>query len=357
MNTQEIDQYFLLRALDLAKIQRGLCAPNPSVGAVIVKDEQILAQGYHEGPGSPHAEVLAIQNLTSSVKDATLYVSLEPCCHWGRTPPCTDAILKAGFKKVVYGLSDPNPLVAGKGAALLKKAGLACYLLELPDIREFYASYIYWQTTRRPRVTAKIAMSLDGKIAGKNGERIQFTGMQLQEFTHTQRKLADGILTTSKTILADDPQLNARCKDKTFAKNIYILDTQLRLPSGATLFRTAKSLTVFHGAQASKERQNELNKLGVRCIQVQQDSLGLNLHEVLQKIGEFGIHDLWVEAGGQCFSALLKARLLQRAFIYIAPRWLGQGQPAFADENCLNSESGQWRWQSMGQDVLGEVNW
>ncbi len=361
------DVFFLSQALDLAKIRRGFCAPNPSVGAVIVQEGEIVATGYHMAAGQPHAEIDALQKLKQSLPESTVYSSLEPCCHWGKTPPCTDALIKAGVKRVVYGFQDPNPKVAGKGEAALVAAGIQCQHLPLPAIDDFYASYRHWQQTHKPFITAKIAMTLDGKIATKDSQPIQITGKELKEFTHRERKNSDAILTTIKTILYDDPELNARIQEDTIAKPLYILDSDLNFPPQAKVFKTATSLTIFHAKSASINRQQELSALGIRCVPLdeshpltsEQVEKGkptyLNLNQAIEAIGKDGVHDLWVEAGGICFSALVKQNLVQRALIYIAPWTLGEGLPAFPADFDLRLR--RIHWQPYGNDVLCAINW
>ncbi len=285
---------YLKYALKLAQIRRGFCAPNPSVGAVVVKDNQIIAEGYHWGSGHAHAEVEALNKVNGELIDATLYVTLEPCCHTNKkTPPCTELIIARGIKKVIYGARDPNPQVSGLGEKRLQAMGVECVHVELLEINEFYRSYQYWWQTGKPFVTAKLAMSLDGKIAGANGQRINITGKEAQLFTHQQRKLADAILTTAKTIICDDPLLNVRLPEGEFKRPVYILDKNSITPAAAKIFQSAERVTIL--------KQTDLNK-------------------VLQQIGEDGIHDLWIEAGGKCFSAFVQAGLVQRAFIYVAPK-------------------------------------
>ena len=349
------DQIYLHQALELAKIRRGFCAPNPSVGAVIVKGSKVIATGYHLGPGQPHAEVDALAKLKNKAKGTTVYVTLEPCCHFGRTPPCTDALIKAGVKRVVYGYRDPNPIVSGKGEAALSEAGILCEYFPLPEINSFYESYTHWHTSQKPFITAKIAMTLDGKIAGKDGERIQITGDALNDFTHFFRKNTDAILTTIKTILKDDPLMNARHQDETTSKKLYILDSQLTMPLNAKVFKSTESITIFHAKNAPPSQQEKLTKLGARCIPIDHAQDGLDLDQAVSAIGKDGIHDLWIESGGQCFTSFINKSLLQRAFIYIAPRWLGEGISAFSQPFDFRSE--QIHWEQLGHDVLCEIHW
>ncbi|MCE3239348.1 MAG: ribD [Gammaproteobacteria bacterium] len=353
---QNLDGFYLIQALELAKLRRGFCAPNPAVGAVITLEDKVLATGYHFAAGSLHAEIDALQKLNSKAIGATIYVTLEPCCHWGKTPPCTDALIHAGIKRVVYGYRDPNPSVGDKSAVLLQAKGISCEHIALPEIDEFYESYQYWHHKKMPFVTAKIALSLDGKIAGKLGKRIQITGQALQKFTHAARKTTDAILTTVKTIMCDDPKLNARETNETIAKPLYILDSKLQLSPLMTVFKTAQSLTVFY-AEDTQNQLQKLTDLGVRCIQLNKSIQGVDLHQVIKAIGQEGIHDLWVEAGGKCFSALVMEKLVQRALIYIAPRWIGEGQAAFADHFSLDLAGCKIHWQQVGNDALCDIHW
>ncbi len=379
------DTPYLEIVLELAKNRRGFCFPNPSVGSLIVRDNTILATGYHLQAGAPHAERHALQKIAMQAPGATLYVTLEPCCHWGRTPPCTDAIIQSGISRVVYAYRDPNPVVSGQGELQLREAGILCEHISLPEIDHFYESYAHWLTTKRPFVTAKIAMSSDGKIAGVNGEPVRLTGPVADEFTHQHRKQSDAILTTVKTIIQDNPQLNARSNGslhlsdlekqacyleqregslhlvqddsmmRVSPKPLYILDRQLRLPLTARVLETAQSITLFHGPHIDIYQKEKLEAKDIRCIEVAETVDGLNLGDALDVIGQDGIHDLWVEAGGSCFSSFVKQSLLQRAFMYVAPRKLAEGQAAFPADFDLKAKKTDW--SLLGEDALCEVRW
>lgn len=356
LNEMSIDSVYLARTLELARIRRGFCSPNPSVGSVVVKNNQIISEGFHSGPGFPHAEIVALNKLSAEEKrGATVYISLEPCCHFGRTPPCTDALIDAKVNRVVYGFRDPNPIVAGKGEALLTSAGIICEHQPQTAIDEFYQSYTYWHQTKKPFITAKIALSLDGKIAGIANQPIQITGNALQAFTHQSRKASDAILTTAKTILFDNPRLNARIGEEVFAKPVYILDTHLSIAESAQIFQTASQVTLFHSAQASSDRLKRFNELGIRCIQIATEQNYLSLPQIVEHICQDGIHDLWIEAGGTCFSSCLEKKLLQKAYIYIAPRWLAQGTSAFPNHVSFDLTEYVVRCEQVGQDMLCEL--
>lgn len=351
-------QQHLLHALDLANIRRGFCAPNPAVGSIIVNEKgEVISEGYHHGPGLPHAEVNAFNNAKiNNLENCTLYVTLEPCCHFGRTPPCTDAIIRSGIKNVVYAFRDPNPIVSGKGEEVLHQAGISCAHLSLPEIDQFYQSYQYWHHTKKPYITAKIAMTLNGKIAGKNFSPIKITNDEVNQFTHQQRKKHDAILTTVKTILSDDPQLNARCDGEIFSKPIFVLDSQLKLPVNAKILSTAKNIIVFHAKDASPERQKTLETHNVKCIAIEQVAEGLCLPSIIEYIGQQGVHDLWIEAGGKCFSSFMEKNLLQHAFIYIAPKLIPEGIDAWNIQLTKTFSSQEIQWQQLGSDVIGEIN-
>ena len=231
---------YLRQALTLAEHRRGFCAPNPSVGAVVVKNNQVLASGSHWQGGAAHAEVAVLQQLSSTAKGATLYVTLEPCCHWGKTPPCTDLIIRQQIAEVIYAMRDPNPQVSGQGERILQQAGISCQPVVVEEVTQFYQSYNHWVHSGKPWVTVKLAMSLDGKIAGEGGRPVAITGADLTTHTHQQRKRADAILTTGRTICYDNPQLNVRLVRESYGKPVYVLDRHLTLPLDAQIFDTAE---------------------------------------------------------------------------------------------------------------------
>ncbi|TLY48751.1 MAG: bifunctional diaminohydroxyphosphoribosylaminopyrimidine deaminase/5-amino-6-(5-phosphoribosylamino)uracil reductase RibD [Gammaproteobacteria bacterium] len=351
--------HYLEAALKLAEIRKGFCAPNPCVGAILVKNNQIIAKGYHHASGSPHAEVDAISKVDpSNASGAVLYVTLQPCCHTAKkTPPCTDLIIKSGIVKVIYGFRDPNPAVNGHTDKILQTAGIECTHYPITLIDNFYASYAYWWKHKRPFTTAKLAMTLDGKIAGRNGKRIQLTGNTAQKFTHQQRKYTDAILTTAKTIVVDDPLLNCRIDDIIYKKSLYIIDTYLRIPISANVFNSTEKITIFHNPQISKKEQDRFQKYAIRFIPIKANNNGLDLLEIFNQIGQDGIIDLWVEAGGKSFQAFVQNSLLQRAFIYVAPQWLGENtQLAFSVPDPLKGAI--WANSTiLGKDSCFEFKW
>jgi diaminohydroxyphosphoribosylaminopyrimidine deaminase / 5-amino-6-(5-phosphoribosylamino)uracil reductase len=347
--------YFLRRALQLAQIHRGFCAPNPAVGAIVVDNQQIVGMGAHRGSGTQHAEIIALSQAGSSATHATLYSTLEPCCHLNKkTPPCIEAIVHAKIKKVIYAYRDPNPAVSGRGEAALQAAGIDCVQISLPQIDLFYRSYQHWWQHQKPFVTAKLATSLDGQVCGVHNERIYLTGQQAFYFTHQQRRSSDALLTTVNTINQDNPSFNVRL-DKQLKKPLFILDRQLHIKTTARIFETTGPIFILHHAQDEK-KQAQLTKLGARCIEIAETNQGLDLNEVMHQIGQLGYHDVWVECGQRCLHALIQQQLIQRAFIYIAPTFIDQNQFAIGFNNFLAFTPNR-SWVPCGSDLICELNW
>ncbi len=344
---------FLMTTLELAKKQRGHCAPNPCVGAIIVKNNTIIAKGLHICPGKAHAERIAIEQAGADAEGATLYVSLEPCSHSGRTPPCVNAIIQAKIKTVFFAYQDPNPLVCGKGQAALQQAGIVCEHIALDEINHFYRSYHYWHLHKKPWITVKIAMSLDAKIAFP-GKKVLLSHEKTHRLTHQLRRTSDAILTTINTVLVDNPQMNARCDQETLAKTVYVLDSQLRFPGDARLLETTKQLILLHSQSACLHNKKALEALGIRCISIEAEDDGLSLSAATRKIGADGIHDLWVEAGANCNSNLLKQQLANEMYLYITPKILGKhGINAFTEGMPLFKKYfSQSNWQLSGDDMV-----
>jgi diaminohydroxyphosphoribosylaminopyrimidine deaminase/5-amino-6-(5-phosphoribosylamino)uracil reductase len=352
----------MLEALKLASVRRGFCSQNPAVGAVVVRDGKVISEGLHFAPGHPHAEVVALHGLDGKVQDCALYVTLEPCCHQGRTPPCTDRIIEAGIKQVFYGFSDPNPQVAGKGAQQLRAAGIDCQQLELAQVNAFYAAYRHWTLKQKPFVTAKIALSADGKIAGPGGKPVAITGPECLAFTHQHRLRSDAILTTATTIINDNPQLNCRQGGQVIKKAVYVLDSRLRMPLDAKLFATSERVILFYSNSADIAQlellKAEATKKGwkLACHLVPASDSGLDLGAVLDVIAQDGVHDLWVEAGGKCFLSFFEENWLQRVYIYIAPRVLGGLAYSVFDKDIEFFTAGrQAQWRQLGGDQVCEI--
>jgi diaminohydroxyphosphoribosylaminopyrimidine deaminase / 5-amino-6-(5-phosphoribosylamino)uracil reductase len=347
-------QAYLRYTLQLAEDYLGYCAPNPSVGSVIVNNGKILARAAHRGAGTAHAERGAIDSCEQIPPGSTLYVSLEPCCHWGRTAPCTDAIIEAGISEVYFAYLDPNPKVCGQGMTTLLNAGITCQQIVVPEINDFYQHYAHWVMSGLPWVRAKLALSLDGKIAGKGGAPLKLTDVTVDQFTHEKRYYSDAILTSVQTLLADNPRLDARLYGKAFAKPIYIIDTKCRLSRELQIFSTSKRLVLFHADTVAKEKVENLQALGVECRGLVLQGDVLPMRSVIKSIGSDGCHTVWVEAGGKCFQSLLSQHLVNTAFLYYSPKIIGtESLPAFTQAFTIPTRP---RWQQMGVDSVCEIN-
>lgn len=345
-------KHFMLAALEQAWLGRGSCAPNPSVGAVAVHEGEIIAKSWHRGAGTAHAEQLVLEQIPPGLKNLTLYVTLEPCNHWGKTPPCVTGIIQYGVSKVVYGFTDPNPLVAANNTPqLLKDKNIEVVHYPLPELSNFYQSYCFWLQTKKPWVTAKIAQSLDGKI-GRNDSRVYLSNEGCAGFTHQNRLTTDVILTTAKTIKADDPLLNARVNGKEQNKILAILDSRLTLPENAKVFSTAARCHIYH------DEKYQVERLKPNCIYhpVPAKHGLLDLSFIINHLGELGYHDVWVEAGGQLFSALHQAKLVQRTYLYISPQVLGnQAVSAFNEETIFKNKL-NISWQIKTDNVIACID-
>ncbi|OGT68532.1 MAG: riboflavin biosynthesis protein RibD [Gammaproteobacteria bacterium RIFCSPHIGHO2_12_FULL_45_9] len=315
----------LREAFIAAQSWQGRCAPNPSVGAVVVRAGVMISVGFHQGPGTAHAEVMALQLAGEHAIGATLYVTLEPCCHWGRTPPCTDRIIQSGIIAVYYGFEDPNPKVSGQGVRALKAAGIVCEYLESPEITAFYRAYAHWTRSGRPWVTAKLAMSLDGAIAGVEGTPLALTSEASNRATHHARRQCDAIVTTVQTILRDDPQLNARCQDEVIAKPVYVLDRTLHCPVTARIYQTAQSVTLCCGEGSTTEAAR--THMRGRCVALPEKASHLNMEKILDFWGQEGLHHVWAEVGARTLIDWLRNRYIQACKIYVVPRWVGAKYP------------------------------
>ncbi len=347
-------EQYLLAALEQAKLGRGRCAPNPSVGAVAVKDGKIIARAWHQGAGSAHAEKLLITQFAAHTPGVTIYVTLEPCNHWGRTPPCTEAIITHGIEKVVYAYSDPNPVVAKNNTPKkLCDSHIGCLLVPVPEIETFYQSYKHWTETGLPRVTAKIAQTLDGKIAGPQGQPRRLSNEACKTFTHQLRRQADLILTSAQTINTDDPQLNVRLDGHHESKHLAVVDQHLKLNMDACALKLARHTHVFHSAAIPSPESREC--VSFHPITVRQDHL--DLEAILTVLGGLGYHDVFVEAGGGLFSALHKAGLVHRTYIYLVPMTLQTEATSAYPVDDVFQPGARISWLEMKDNMILCLDW
>lgn len=347
-------EQFMLAALSEAWLGRGVCAPNPAVGAVAVLNGEIIAQAFHSGAGSPHAEQKLIELLPDDCTSVIVYVTLEPCNHWGRTPPCVDALIAKKIKAVVYGYRDPNPVVAlNNTPEKLNAHGIQALYFPMPEIDAFYQSYAHWVRTGMPWVTVKMAQTLDGKIAGEAGVPVMLSNQACASFTHHARQHTDVILTTARTINQDNPALNVRQHDEVIQnKTVAILDRRGALNHDSKIYKTAKQCLIYHG-----EAYTPYSTDCCSTYSMPADDRGLELQSVLRHLGTLGFHDVWVEAGATLFASLHLASLVQRTHLYIVPRVLGDSAVALYSQVNFFNKPHQIEWRSMGNNIIATIDW
>ena len=342
------EEEFMRRAIALAKLGEGHTNPNPLVGAVIVKNGKIIGEGYHEVYGSLHAERNALKNCTESPEDATIYVTLEPCCHFGKQPPCTMAIIDAGIKKVVIGSRDPNPLVSGKGAAQLREAGIEVvqdFLREECDaLNDVFFCYM---EKKRPYVALKYAMSADGKITDKDGASQWITGEEARKHVHSLRNKYAGILAGIGTVLADDPMLNVRGIENPAQPTRIILDTCGRIPLDSKLVKTAKEIPLIIACcMMEVSKKEKLMEAGAKIIMLPRpkgtqpkgtDPFGqkfepkgsvpfgcsVPIGDLMEALYEEKIDSILVEGGGAVNGSFLSTGIFDKVYTYVGGKMLG----------------------------------
>lgn len=318
------DEKYMRQAIALALKGTGRVNPNPLVGAVIVKDGRVIGEGYHQQYGCLHAERNALAACTESPAGATIYVTLEPCCHHGKNPPCTEALIQAGVSRVVVGSADPNPLVAGKGIAQLKAAGIqveeGCLQAECDAINFIFFHYI---TTKRPYIALKYAMTADGKIACYTGASRWITGETARHHVHELRNKYAAIMVGTGTLLADAPELTCRVENGNNPVRI-VCDTQLRTPLSATIVTTAKEIPTIIATCCQEELwYKPYQEAGCQVWVLPKKNGVVDLQALIQRLGQEKIDSILVEGGSQLNWSLLQEGLVQRVYTYIAPKIFG----------------------------------
>ena len=318
------DEYYMRRALSLAARSEGWCSPNPMVGAVIVKGGEIIGEGYHERRGDLHAERAALAHCSADPRGATMYVTLEPCCHYGRQPPCTDAILEAGIARVVCGSGDPNPLVAGKGTGILRANGVEVteHVLE-EECRALNEVFFHYITRKTPFVALKYAMTLDGKIAAYTGESKWITGPAARVHVHRLRNKYRGIMCGVGTVLADDPALTCRIDGGRNPVRI-VCDGRLRTPINSQLVRTARETPVIIATLCSDaQRARPYLDAGCEVIVLPERGGHFDLAALMSELGRREIDGLLIEGGATLNWSALEAGIVRKVYAYVAPMLLG----------------------------------
>lgn len=320
------DSYYMNLALNLAKSALGQTSPNPVVGAVLVKDGQLIGMGAHLKAGEPHAEVHAIRMAGDKAEGATLYVTLEPCSHFGKTPPCSDLVIQTGIKKVFVATTDPNPKVAGTGIEKMRRAGIEVEVgLMKQEASELNKVFFYNISTGLPYVTLKSAVSLDGKTATVTGESMWITGEAARLDVHHFRHQHDGILVGVNTVIQDNPTLTTRLPSGGKNPIRIILDTYLRTPLDSKMLTDHQApVWIITGSDVLAEHEEAYREFGVEIIKM--ESPQISIQEILVILGKRGITSLFVEGGAEVHGSFLKERAFQQIVTYIAPKLIGGRQ-------------------------------
>lgn len=321
------DIEYMRRAMELAERGVGFTNPNPMVGAVIVKGGKVIGEGWHERCGEWHAERNAFKNCTVPAEGATMYVTLEPCCHYGKTPPCTEAIIEHGIARVVVGMEDPNPLVAGKGIALLREAGIEVVCgVEEEALREQNRVFLKYISTKLPWVAMKTAMTLDGKIATRTGDSKWITGAEARAYVHELRHRFMAIVVGIGTAVADDPLLNCRIEGRGVRQPIrVVVDSNARLSLDSQLVKTAGEYRtiVAHTRFAPEERVKALRETGVEMLLCKEKEGLVDVRNLLELLGQSGIDSILLEGGGSLNYTFLSEGLADELYAFIAPKIVG----------------------------------
>ncbi|TAM41827.1 bifunctional diaminohydroxyphosphoribosylaminopyrimidine deaminase/5-amino-6-(5-phosphoribosylamino)uracil reductase RibD [bacterium] len=321
---QKNDEYYMRLALKLALKAKGKTSPNPLVGALVVKNGRIVGSGFHAKAGLAHAEINALDEAGKKAKGATLYVTLEPCAHTGRTPPCVNRVIESGIKEVVVGLIDPNPLNNGRGIALIKQHNIKVRHGVLSDeLAKINESFIKYITTKLPFVTVKVAESLDGRIATYTGDSKWITSDKSRAFAHKIRKDYDAIMVGVNTVLRDNPRLNAWSSGRQSVK--IIIDSNLSTPEDANIFSKDSQVIIItlpsRPGQETENRKRLLEK--AKIIEVKEKSGQINLRDALKKIARLQITNIIVEGGGTLIGSLFDEKLVDRILFFISPKIIG----------------------------------
>ena len=318
---------WMRRALLLARKGRGRASPNPMVGAVLVKRGKVVAEGYHAKAGEAHAEIEVLRKAGKEARGSTLYVTLEPCAHYGKTPPCAPAVIQAGVKRVVVGMVDPNPLVKGKGISILKKAGIDVRVGTLEEqcrtLNEAFCKYILM---KEPFVILKVAATLDGKIATRNGESKWISTDASRRLVHRLRSEVDAVVVGVGTVLKDDPLLTARIRGGRDPVRV-VLDSHLRIPEDAKILGLSSSKTLIATTPlAPKEKMDRLEKAGTQVLLIESRDGKVDLRALLSTLGAMGMMSILVEGGSQVNGSFLDEGLIDKFLFFLSPRVLGDPQ-------------------------------
>jgi len=367
MSNQRLkDQKYMRIALALAKKGSGKVSPNPCVGALVVQGDKIVGRGYHKEYGGPHAEVLALKKAGNKAQGATLYITLEPCSTHGKTPPCTDALIKSRIKRLVVATNDPNPSHNARALRMLQKKGIKVATgIEEQQAKDLIQYFSHWIQNKLPYVIVKEAMSLDGKIATRTGHSQWISGPKARNWVHHLRSQVDGVLIGKKTLLADNPRLTSRIKSSNGSQPIRIvIASDGKIPSSLNVFSKhlpGKTWLVV-SKNCSKQVQATWKKRGIDLVQVKNQGKGISVSHLLHELGKRGISSLLVEGGGETVYRFFQAKSVDKLFLFVAPKIVGGRNAITAVEGDGVPKLTQaftaknWSWKRVGDDLLFEAD-
>ena len=316
--------------MKLAGLGAAFVSPNPLVGAVVVKSGRVVGAGFHRGPGKPHAEAVALEDAGVHAANATLYTNLEPCCHFGRTPPCVDRIMESRVSRVVISILDPNPLMNGRSVERLRRAGIQVDLgLMAEEGEALNEKYLKFQRTGLPFVALKLALTLDGYVADRTGKSQWITGDRAQEESHRLRGEYDGIVVGAGTALADDPKLTPRTVYAPKNPTRFVIDTRLTCPEHLEVFKADSHTVLVCTPAAERGRERAFQEMGIEIWKVETSDRGIRLPDFLKIAGERGVQSLLFEGGAELAASLLWEGLVDKLYLFYAPKILGEGKKAF----------------------------
>jgi len=320
------DERFMRMAIRLARRGEGIASPNPMVGAVIVREGHAVGSGWHQGPGTPHAEMVAIKEAGSSCSGATLYVTLEPCAHHGRTAPCAPAVIESGVRRVVLGMQDPDPRVSGRGTALLREAGIEVTAdLPVDETKELYEAYVVHRTQGRPFVIQKSAITLDGKIAAVDGTSRWITGEEARRDAHVLRARSDAVCVGVGSVIADDPLLTVRVPHSGSDPIRVVVDSNARTPVGSRILTAGPPTIIYTTASPDSQRVAKLQRAGAEVIEVAHESGRVSLKAMLDDLARKGVITLLLEGGATLAGSFASGGWIDKYVFYLAPKLLGDG--------------------------------
>lgn len=358
---KDVHEKFMSKALKLALKAKGKTSPNPMVGALVVKDGRITGKGFHEKAGSPHAEIIALDEAGRSSRGAELYVTLEPCVHFGRTPPCVNRIISSGIKEVFIGMIDPNPLNNGKGIQILRqnkiKVKVGFLEKELRKMNEVFVKYI---TQKLPFVTVKVAESLDGRIATRTGDSKWITSDKSRSFAHRLRGGYDAVMVGVNTVLRDNPRLDAWYSDRHPVK--VVVDTQLSTPQDAAIFSVNTNVIIVTlSTRPGQETENRKALAAkARILEVKEKSGQINIKDMLKRLAQLEITNILVEGGGTLIGSFFDDGLVDKAMFFISPKIIGgkeaigsvMGKGITRIDNAIRLK--EIKMRRFGEDILVE---